>query len=439
MVKGVAFWAAADAVPTFRALGLDARSLDTLVRRRLSRLLTHASHSTSFYRQRLQHAGIDCADPILQQDPYRTLAALAPVSKLQLRQAGTQVLAGPHVRPEWRSSTSSGSTGEPFRVYYDLRAWASLKYLIKLRSRYACGVRPTDRVAILDAVAPGKRASKLEQVLGCARISILQPTAEVAAALSAFAPEVIYGLPSAILELAQTLRACGKRLPVRAVFTSGELLAGATRAGLAEAFEARIYDVYGTSETKEIAWECPHGGMHVNADAVRLEVLDDAGRSLPPGEEGNLVVTSLINRAMPLVRYLTGDRGALLPGSCTCGRSSPLLGVVTGRAGDVLVFRGGQRISPYALTCALERINGVLRYQVSQLDPARVRVRAILAGVADQESVAEQMRAALRFDVAPFLDADVEFVDRLPTGPGSKFRVVEPLVTVPDASLSSLG
>jgi phenylacetate-CoA ligase len=167
--------------------------------------------------------------------------------------------------------------------------------------------------------------------------------------------------------------------------------------------------------------------MHLNCDVVRLEVLDDSGRSVPTGQEGNLVATVLVNHAMPLVRYLTGDRGALLSGRCSCGRSSPLLGVVSGRLADMLVLAGGQRISPYALTCALERVSGVLRYQVSQLDPARVRVRAIAEGAANRETIAHEMRTALRFDVAPFLDADVEFVDRLPTGPRAKFRVVEPM------------
>ena len=90
-------------------------------------------------------------------------------------------------------------------------------------------------------------------------------------------------------------------------------------------------------------------------------------------------------------------------------------------------MRDGLRISPYALTCAIERIPGVLRYQVSQLDLARIRVRAILESAADRTAVTDQVRSALRYDVAPFLDADVEFVDRLPVGPRAKFRVVEPL------------
>jgi phenylacetate-CoA ligase len=189
-----------------------------------------------------------------------------------------------------------------------------------------------------------------------------------------------------------------------------------------------VYDVYGTSETKEIAWECSSGGRHINADVVHVEVVDDAGQALPPGVEGNLVATLLVNRAMPLLRYRTGDRASLQPDACACGCPLPRLGLVTGRAADILILRDGLRISPYALTCAIERIPGVLRYQVSQLDQVRVRVRAILESAADRSAVTAQVQAALRYDVAPFLDADVEFVDRLPTGPRAKFRVVEPLV-----------
>jgi phenylacetate-CoA ligase len=192
-------------------------------------------------------------------------------------------------------------------------------------------------------------------------------------------------------------------------------------------FQAPVYDIYGTSETKEIAWECPSGGRHVNADVVHVEVVDDAGHTLPTGVEGNLVATVLGNRAMPLLRYRTGDRASLQPGACPCGCPMPRLGVVTGRAADMLILRDGLRISPYALTCAIERIPGVVRYQVSQLDQARVRVRAILESAADRGAFTARVRTALRFDVAPFLDADVEFVDRLPTGPRAKFRVVETL------------
>jgi phenylacetate-CoA ligase len=155
--------------------------------------------------------------------------------------------------------------------------------------------------------------------------------------------------------------------------------------------------------------------------------VDEAGRPQPEGAEGQIVATALVNHAMPLLRYRVGDRGSLLPGRCDCGLAFPLLGVVTGREAEMLELRGGRRISPYALTCALERVGQVLRYQVTQLDPARVRVRAIPHPEADRDAMADRIRAVLRAEVAPFLDADVEYVDRLAHGPRAKFRVVEPL------------
>jgi phenylacetate-CoA ligase len=420
----VGFWLARDLWPVLRAGTLDPEQLDALARERLTRMLRTAVR-LPFYRQRLDAAGVGDDDLMMELCPGDVLEAIAPATKAELRAAGGDVLLGGRVRPEWRSSSSSGSTGEPFRVYYEPRAWAILKMLVKLRARRACGTRPSDRVALLDAVPPAESA--VETAGRVARISILQPAARVAAQLAAFAPDTVYGLPSALLEAGQELRYRGGRLRVRRIFTSGELLRPAVRQALGDAFGAPVYDVYGSSETKEIAWECPAGGMHINVDVVRVEVLDEANQPVPVGVEGNLVATLLVNRAMPLLRYRVGDRGSLLSKSCTCGHPFPLLGVVTGRRADMLVLEGGHRVSPYALTCALERVGDVLRYQVTQLEPARLRVRAILDGAADRTEVAGRIRSVIRHEVAPFLETEVEFVDRLPRGPRAKFRVVEPL------------
>jgi hypothetical protein len=95
----------------------------------------------------------------------------------------------------------------------------------------------------------------------------------------------------------------------------------------------------------------------------------------------------------------------------------------------MLVLSDGRRVTPYALTCALEQEQSLLRYQVSQLEPSRIRVRAIVAPVVSLEAVATRIRALIRAEVAPYLETDVEFVDHLPTGPRAKFRVVQPLAS----------
>jgi phenylacetate-CoA ligase len=420
----VGFWVARDLWPVLRAAKLRPEQLDALARKRLTGMLRTAAR-LPFYRRRLDAAGVGDDGLMMELCPEAVLQAIAPVGKAELREAGGDVLLGGRVRPEWRSSSSSGSTGEPFRVYYEPRAWATLKILVKLRARSACGTRPSDRVALLDAVPASE--STVGAAGRVARISILQSAAQVAAGLAAFAPDTVYGLPSALLEAGHELRSRGARLAVRRVFTSGELLRPAVRQAIADTFGAPVYDVYGSSETKEIAWECPAGSMHVNADVVRVEVLDEASRPVARGVEGNLVATLLVNRSMPLLRYRIGDRGSLLAESCGCGHPFPLLGVVTGRGADMLVLEGGHRVSPYAVTCAMERVGDVLRYQVTQLEPARLRVRAIVDGAADRSQVAGRIRSVIRGEVAPFLETEVEFVDRLPSGPRAKFRVVEPL------------
>jgi phenylacetate-CoA ligase len=420
-----AVWLGIESLPTFAVLRSSADDLERLARRRLRGLLEHASR-TELGRRRAREAGVTGRDTELERDPERLLRALRPIRKPELRDAGAAALQGGCVDPKWRSSRSSGSTGEPFRVFYDVHAWVILKHLVKLRARAGCGMRPHHRVTLLDAIPPAEEGTLGMERLGrLRRISVLRPADQIAAALHEHRPEVVYGLPSTLAEVATVLQAERLRISVQRVFTSGELLHGAARRVLREAYGCAVYDVYGTSETKEIAWECPAGSMHINADVVLVEILDASGERCEAGEEGEIVVSLLVNRAMPLVRYATGDRGSLLTGHCRCGLMLPRLGVVTGREVDVLELDGGRRLSPYALTSALEQVEGMLRYQVSQLDTGRLRVRAHTTGAGEREATASDIRAAIRAAAGP-IAVDVEFVERFETGPRGKFHVVQP-------------
>ncbi|MDQ3136422.1 MAG: hypothetical protein M3Q93_02415, partial [Gemmatimonadota bacterium] len=173
-MSAVGWWLAADAPSVWPAPGHSAETLARTARGRLVRLLEIAG-DTPFYRTRLREAGIDPRNPRLTATPYETLAALPIVTKAELRAAGEDVLRGGAVRREWRWTQSSGSSGEPFRVYYDPRGWATLKYLVKLRARQACGVRPWTRVALLDAIPPATARAGDGPLRRYARISVLQP------------------------------------------------------------------------------------------------------------------------------------------------------------------------------------------------------------------------------------------------------------------------
>jgi phenylacetate-CoA ligase len=424
----VSLWLAREAVPTFRALRLDPDRLEALGRRRLRRLVA-AARQCAFWSARLHADGplLACDGP--EPPAWEALRSLPPVTKQELAQAGDAALSGGRARSSWRSSHSSGSTGEPFRMWFDARAWAILKHLVKWRARRACGVGPLDCLAVLDAVPPEAAPSLLGRTGRQRTISVLQPAERIARELVAFRPTVIYALPSALLEVARELGP-GTLRP-RLVFTSGELLLPGTRASLGVAFGCPVLDVYGSSETKEIAFECLAGSRHLNADVVHVEVIDERGAAVPAGREGQLLITALVNHAMPLLRYRSGDRGSLIAGPCACGLPLPRLGLVSGREVDLIELPGGVRLSPYVLTCGLEQIDGLGRYQIVQAEIDELRVRARAEPWASKNALERSIVEALRQLTRGRARIRVEFADSFPTGPTGKFRVVQALRPTP--------
>ncbi|HET7600257.1 MAG TPA: hypothetical protein VFK09_08180 [Gemmatimonadales bacterium] len=365
---------------------------------RLAALYRYARR-TRFWRHRLADA---VSAEVWARDPFAALREVAPVSKHELRLAGAAAVLDGWVRPWWPSSIASDA--EPFRVHYDLRAWRLLRYEAKLRARAACGITPEDRIAVIDAIPPAREGRSLPEVVRpFQRISTRQPAAAVAEKLVLHHPSAVYGRASALLEAACALDAAGRRLPLRAVFTCGEPLDSATRAALAHAFGAPVLDVYASSATKEIAWECRAGGRHINADLLHVEILGAGGAALPPGEEGEIVVTVLVNRAMPLLRYRTGDRGHLVAVPCSCGTPLPLLAIASG-AEPSAEGEAGRRSAGGALTLAMEPLDPAFR--VGKRERRGFRSRGMPWSGAERRRTDHGIRAALRFDAEHSIDPD---------------------------------
>jgi len=165
--------------------------------------------------------------------------------------------------------------------------------------------------------------------------------------LQDLAPAGICGTPSFVLHIAESLAAEGKNpreLGLRYGMFGAEPWTEGLRASLERVLGCRAYDVYGLSEIigPGVAGECEaHAGLHIQDDHFLPEVIDPAaGEALAPGREGELVLTTLTKRAMPLVRYRTGDITALTDEPCACGRTSVRMARVRGRSDDMLIIRG---------------------------------------------------------------------------------------------------
>ena len=117
----------------------------------------------------------------------------------------------------------------------------------------------------------------------------------------------------------------------------GEPLLASQRTLFEEVFACPVFDVYVSRECGHLAGECEeHQGMHINADCLHLEFVDDDDQPVPPGEMGRILVTDFGNYGMPFIRYEIGDMGAADDRPCPCGRTLPLMKFAAGRESDFI-------------------------------------------------------------------------------------------------------
>lgn len=193
-------------------------------------------------------------------------------------------------------------------------------------------------------------------------------------------PPLVSGSPSMLFYFARCLRESGHYAPVVPFArVGGEQLFGFQRAAIQQHLAARVLDSYGCTEIGAVAGECEAGSMHVYADHVHLEIFDGA-EPVEPGALGDIVLTALRNRAMPLVRYRVGDRGRLLPGRCRCGLPHPVLADLQARTADAFIGGDGARHQAGELVTRLDAIyasreaDGIRQVQFEQVEPLAWRV-----------------------------------------------------------------
>ncbi|MDB9823376.1 hypothetical protein OAC89_06740, partial [Deltaproteobacteria bacterium] len=197
-----------------------------------------------------------------------------------------------------------------------------------------------------------------------------------AQAYRSYSPDILSGYPSSLRLLGETLRR--QDIPFskpRIILTVGETLLPTTRSFLEKIFEVKVLDRYGIEEMGYIAWECADGGgYHVAADSGIFEVLGDNDQPVGPGEEGDLILTSLYARAMPLIRYRLGDRVSMEPDPCPCGCSFPRIRRIVGRADDLLRLPSGEWVHPVVAACGVVDLPGMDRFRIIQKGTRKFQV-----------------------------------------------------------------
>jgi phenylacetate-CoA ligase len=233
---------------------------------------------------------------------------------------------------------------------------------------------------------------------------------------------IAYGYASTIARFAEFIEATGRRVrPLAGVFTTAEKLYPQQRAVVARVFGCRVYDLYGSSEVQNIAAECAHGRMHVNADYVVVET----DRAAAPGIAPPLVLTSLWNYAMPFIRYRNEDCANLLGERCGCGNNFPLMTLDVARISDNFVLPGGRVVHGEFFTHLMYGSEGIRTFQFHQTAPDRITLWVVPDGRADAPARARVLDNAVRqiqqLSAAP-IDVDVRETDAIPLSRAGKHR-----------------
>jgi phenylacetate-CoA ligase len=211
---------------------------------------------------------------------------------------------------------------------------------------------------------------------------------------------------------------------LRAIEAFAEPLEESVRRHIEAAFGVPVKDLYSCGEAGYLASQCPEGhGLHVHAENVLLEVLDDAGRPCRPGQTGRVVLTALHNFLTPLVRYDILDEATLGPERCPCGRGLPLLARVGGKHVPLFVLPDGRRKATAPLVAAVRQLGVAHQYQIVQKAPGHVVVRlAANAGWADDHE--ERLREVVRAHFEAPVRVDVEVRDGPALTARGKLQVV---------------
>lgn len=383
-----------------------AAELEAAQFRTLRRLIDHARETSPYYRERFARAGWDHT-AALDHAAWRRV----PVSRRRdLQAAGETFFSArpPEAHGRTVAATTSGSTGQPLRFArnnvtatywraFTLRdlVWHDEDLLPKVGAiRYA----PAGQAEAPHGIARPDWNNSAAAIFPTGPAVMLNVAASLDDQLDWLErerPQRLTSFASNFLALGEHARRTGRKLPrIARLRTVGEMLTPEARATIAGTWGGKVVDLYSCEEAGYLALECPeHGSYHVQAENVKLEILDEQDNPCPPGKPGRVVITSLINFASPLIRMDLGDY-AELGEPCACGRGLPVIRRILGRSRNRLILPNGEtrypRVGEKAIAEAAEGVT-VFRFRCIQHSLEMVEMQIVASRALDGD---EQARLA---------------------------------------------
>lgn len=407
--------------------------------RQLRILLSHCYAHVPYYRRIMSQAG-------LSERPIESLADVSrlPLLTRALYQEHAEDLKADALPPgmgeTWNGYTS-GTNGVPIRVRKTDRdgLWWNAFFL---RDLQWSGLDPCGRLASIRLLTtdPEKLPLALQggvspywtKVSGALletgpsyAMDIRQDPRRQLEWLREVNPQYLISLSSNLEYLADLVEESGQRLPeLRIIQAVGESLPPDARRKIESGFGVPVRNLYSSMEAGYMASTCPSGaGLHVHAENLLAEVLDETDRPCLPGQTGRLVFTSLHSLLCPFIRYDILDEVTLATEPCPCGRGLPLWTAVDGRRHPLLDLSDGSRKSSMGITLGIRQVGGVRQFQIIQRALDLVLLRVVPSRDWHPEKV-QQMQRVVREELGPSVRVEVEQREWLDRPNGGKLKIV---------------
>ena len=399
--------------------------------KQLHHLISHAIKHVPYYRELFRQLGLSPEDIKTVSD----LQKLPILEKSLVREDPLRFVDERHNPQSLKCDRTTGTTGTPIKIFKTSAVLQRHYAYFDVRCRRLAGMDfGREPYVMLGAqiVAPPSRTRPPFWCYNYVHQQLYMSVFHLSPIyLSYYCREIrkrpyhaIMGYPSALNTLAQYVLDTGENgLKFRTAVTSGEMLHSHQRRIIQQAFGCQVFDQYGCTEICVFAAQCPEGSMHLSPEYGVLEIVDDAGQTVPVGTTGQFICTGLLNDTQVLIRYRLGDRGALTDEQCQCGSSLPVLKTIDGRAGDVFVLPDGRRLGRLGDT--MYGVTNVAEWQLIQEAPDLFTMRVVPAkGYSSADS--EQILRNLRHDL-PGINISIKTVPAIEQGPGGKRALFVPL------------
>jgi len=396
---------------------------------KLRRTIEHAYLTVPYYQKVMQERGLRPEDIQSPTD----LGKLPLLTRAILNKQGDQLLSREADRKTLYVNYSSGSTGLRAKFYQDMdfRMWMRAH---QLRTYGWCaGWRLGEPFALLwgSEIYWSSKSWKdnLENFITNRReFNTFRLSDDLIRSflneLMRLRPALVSTYTNAMHLVAREAERRQVRLPeLRCIQGTSEPLPPMVRQRLHQVFDCEVYNKYGSRETNIISHESPcHDQNLIQVENVVAEFINEHGEPCADGEIGRVVLTTLNNKSMPLIRYETTDLAAPVSGICSSGLGLPRMSSVAGRLQDLIVTPRRDYIDAYLFSYLLMRFDAVHWFQVVQDRPESILLRVFApSGLSrqDHEEIVERIHHHAGYP----MQVDFEHLDAMPASSTGKFRL----------------